>query len=86
MPKNELFADRIVNIAVTGGVVRIDFASLEELPKQKEEGKYEVRQRVVMPLDGFAGSVQMMESIVRKLVDDGVLKRHDVSVGAKTPN
>lgn len=86
MSKNELFADRIVNIAVTGGVVRIDFASMEELPKQKEDGKYEVRQRIIMPLDGFAGSVQMMESVVRKLVEDGVLTRHEVPAGSKTAN
>jgi hypothetical protein len=86
MSTKELFADRVVNIAVTGGLIRIDFASLEELPTKTEEGKYAVRQRVVMPLDGFAGSVRMMEAVLKKLVDDGVLKRQEAPAGAKLSN
>lgn len=69
-----VFADRISNISVTGPLVRIEFCTLA--PPASEGGKPQVLpgQTVVMPLDGFAASVGMLDAMVKKLIADGVLK------------
>lgn len=71
------FADIIINIAVTGPLVRIDLGTLN--PVQSKDGKLEhqpvVNQQLVMPIEGFARSLAMQEQVVKKLVEDGVLKQ-----------
>lgn len=70
------FADIIINIAVTGPLVRIELGTLN--PVQSKDGKLEhqpvVNQQLVMPIEGFARSLAMQEQVVKKLVEDGVLK------------
>lgn len=70
------FADGIVNIAITGPLIRIDFGTAT--PSKNAEGKQEVHlspsQQVVMPLEGFVRSFGLQEQIVRKLIADGVIK------------
>ena len=70
------FADTILNIAVTGPLVRIDLGTVN--PVQGKDGKQQFRptitQQLVMPLEGFARSFGMQESVIKKLIADGVLK------------
>ena len=70
------FADSIVNIAITGPLIRIDFGTLTSA--RNAEGKEEVRlhptQQVVMPLEGFVSAFGLQEQVLRKLIDDGVIK------------
>lgn len=74
-----VFADTILNIAITGPLVRIDLGTV--MPVQNAEGKTELRgtpvQQLVMPLDGFARAFGMQDQVVKKLVADGVLKTED---------
>ena len=76
------FADGILNIAITGPLIRIDFGTA--MPSKNAEGKQEVHlaqsHQVVMPLEGFVRSFGLQEQIVRKLIADGVIK-----VQAQTP-
>lgn len=71
-----LFADTISNIAVTGPLVRIEFAAT--VLTQNAEGKQDARlvpnQQIVLPLEGFVRSVGIQEQIVRRLIADGVIK------------
>ena len=70
-----IFADRIVNISIAGGNVRIDLATIESLPQEKSDKlRMEVTQRLVMPLEGFVASMQVQEAVIKKLLQDGVLK------------
>ncbi len=70
------FADSIVNIAITGPLIRIDFGTVT--PAKNAEGKEEVRlhptQQVVMPLEGFVRAFGLQEQVLRKLIEDGVIK------------
>lgn len=70
------FADTIVNIALTGPLVRIDLGTLSATTNA--EGKEELRmtptQQLVMPLEGFLRAFGLQENLVRKLVADGVVK------------
>jgi hypothetical protein len=70
-------ADTILNIAVTGPVIRIDLGTL--LPQGagadgKPQLEARMTQQLVMPLEGFVRSMGMQEQVIRKLLADGVLK------------
>jgi hypothetical protein len=69
-----LFADRIVNLSVTGPLVRIE-PSVMQFPTAKGQKPQLVQsQTLVMPLDGFVASFGVMESVMKQLVNDGVIK------------
>ena len=70
------FADAILNIAVTGPLVRIDFGTATAVTNA--EGRQEVRlnpsQQVVMPMEGFGRALDAQERLMKQLSADGVLK------------
>ena len=70
------FADTLLNIAITGNLVRLDLGTV--IPVQTQDGKQELRatptQQVVMPLEGFVRAFGMQEQIIKRLIADGVLK------------
>lgn len=68
-----LFADRSVNIAVTGPLVRLELATLVSPAKEGDKPGLAPTQTLVMPLDGFLQSVGMLDTAVKKMVADGVL-------------
>lgn len=71
----ELFADGIGEISLSNGMVRMDLISYINTQKTKDKApEVEVRQRVVMPPDGFLRSFGAMESLVKQLVDAGLVK------------
>jgi hypothetical protein len=70
----DYFADMIGNIAITGNLVRIDYMRLQGADQEKKQLKYELSHRLVMPIEGFLRSLEMMDKIRQKLIDDGVLK------------
>jgi hypothetical protein len=73
------FADTILNMSRTGGLVRIDLGTLT--PVQNNEGKQELRavvtQQLIMPLEGFIKSYEVQEGLIKKLVEEGVLKSRE---------
>lgn len=70
------FADTVLNITVTGPLVRLDLGTV--IPSQTKDGKQELHatptQQLVMPLEGFLRAFGMQETVVKKLVADGVIK------------
>lgn len=76
--EREVFADGIGEITLSGGMVRIDLVSITGTQKNKDQPpQFEVRQRVVMPPDGFLRSFGAMESLVKQLIDAGLIKRNE---------
>lgn len=73
------YADTVLNIAVTGAVVRIDLGVV--VPAQTPAGQQELKavpsQQLVMPLEGFVRAFGVQEAIVKKLLADGVLKQRE---------
>ncbi|CAK0777929.1 Single-stranded DNA-binding protein [Azospirillaceae bacterium] len=71
---DEIFADGFVELSVTGQVVRMDLFSLSATEKDASGSpKLAFRQRVIMPIEGFARSFGMMEGVMRRLIQDGVV-------------
>ena len=79
----EIFADGIGEIVLSGGMVRMDLVALTG--SQRDEGNQpslEFRQRVVMPPDGFLRSFSAMEDLVKQLIQAGLVKPRDGEAGA----
>lgn len=75
--QQELYADGIGEITVSGSVVRIDFVSLSATEKDIHgRPKPVVRQRVIMPLDGFANASDLMAKAVKGLEEAGAIHRN----------
>lgn len=71
----DIFADGIGNINVTGNIVRIDLVSLQpQLKGEKGEPVFANTQRIVMPLDGFVQALSLQQNILQQLIQNGVLQ------------
>jgi hypothetical protein len=74
--KEELYADGIGEITVTGTIVRIDLVSLSVTERdEKNAPKAVFRQRIVMPVDAFANAVDLMQKALGGLVEAGAVRR-----------
>ena len=70
-----LFADRIISVAVTNTLVRLEFGV--QKPVEQKDGQpmpLELSSTIVMPLEGMLASMSMLEDLLRKLAKDGVIK------------
>lgn len=78
------FADTILNISLTGPLVRIELGTI--IPTATQEGKQEMRatptQHLVMPLEGFVRAFGLQENVIKKLIADGILKPQVVTDNA----
>ena len=79
----EIYADGIGEITTSGNVVRIDLVSLSPTERDaNNKPKAVFRQRIVMPLDGFANSAELMRSALRGLIESGAVKMQQASASA----
>jgi len=75
----ELFADRILEISVTGSVVRLDLGSFSTTGKDSNnQPLLEVRQRVIMPAEGFVQSFALMTKLMQDLEKRGLIRRNEM--------
>lgn len=73
---NELYADGIGEITISGSTVRIDLVSLSPTERDASNAPKAVfRQRVVMSLENFANSAELMQKALQGLIDGGAIKR-----------
>ncbi|QUS35688.1 hypothetical protein [Falsirhodobacter algicola] len=73
---DELYADGIGEITVSGQIVRIDLVSLS--PSERDangQPKPVFRQRVVMSVESFANSVELMQKALNGLTEAGAVRR-----------
>jgi hypothetical protein len=82
---NQLFADTIGSITVTGNLVRIDFVSMAaaQPADPKEPRRFEMTQRVVVPLEGFLRGMAAQQDIINKMLEAGILKSNAPEPDAK---
>src|SRR4051794_31243943 len=74
--QNEIFADGVGEITVTGSIVRLDLMSLSATERdEKNNPRPVLRQRVIMPIDAFANAVDLMQSALSGLVQAGAVRR-----------
>lgn len=72
----ELFADAISAIHVTGHLVRIDLITLQpQLKNDNGQPVVNINRRIIMPLAGFIQSLAVQDNIVKQLLAAGVIKQ-----------
>jgi hypothetical protein len=70
-----IYADQVTNISIQNGIVRLELAVVDELPKtQNEQIKMRVSHHLVLPLNAFVKAFEIEQTMMNKLVQDGVLK------------
>jgi hypothetical protein len=74
--QSEIYADAIGEITVTGAIVRIDLVSLSATQKDTANQPVpEFRQRVVMSIEGFANSYEVLQKAMNGLIEAGAIRR-----------
>ena len=70
-----IFADTLLNIAVTGPLIRLELGTLNAVPGAEGEQAWRATpsQQLVMPLDGFVRAFGMQEAVMKKLLAQGVV-------------
>ena len=68
-----VFCDRIINIAITGPLARIDFGTLAPPTEEGGNPSFNPSHQMVMPVEGLVASMGMLDAVIKKLVADGVL-------------
>lgn len=71
----QIFVDRILHIAVTGNLVRIELGSAKVPRNPGDSLEFETTMTLVIPMDGFVQSFGALEAIVNQLVKDGVVTK-----------
>ncbi|MSO98682.1 MAG: hypothetical protein EXR11_10770 [Rhodospirillaceae bacterium] len=76
----EIYADTIGEITVSGSTVRIDLMTLA-ISQRDEAGRLKpvFKQRIVFPIEGFAHAVEAMLQMRGELVKRGALRAEDTS-------
>ena len=70
----ELFADRIGDITVANGMVRIEFLSLKTQDKDTQEIEFVVSHRLVIPIASFKEIVGRQTRLLEKLIEQSETK------------
>lgn len=81
--QRELFADGIGEISLVGGMVRMSLVSLVGSRREGDQPRFEPRERIVMPPDGFLRSFSAMEDLVKQLISAGLVKPKDQAGAAE---
>jgi hypothetical protein len=72
---NYLFADSVANVSIVNGIVRL------ELVASILEGENNIKPSpagtLVLPLNGFINLHAQIDKIIKKMVEDGILKAND---------
>jgi len=75
---NELYIDGIGKIDFVGGVIRMELVALQADDGKKEPAPV-VRQRLVMPARGLLQSLSVIQNMVQKMVDAGVIQQNEAT-------
>ena len=71
---SQLFADSIVNLAITGPLIRLELGVALPTDGNDKPSGFVPTQTLVMPLEGFVNSYGMLEQAMKKLVESGLVK------------
>ncbi|CQR74704.1 hypothetical protein SOV_28160 [Sporomusa ovata DSM 2662] len=73
----EIFADSISAVHVTGNLVRIDLMTVQpHLKSDNGQPVVDISKRLIMPLDGFVQALAVQENIIKQLIEAGVLQQN----------
>jgi hypothetical protein len=65
---SDLFVDRLGNVAIADGVVRLDFLRLVSVDPERKQVKMEPSLRVAIPVHAFLQAVDMLDKVHAELL------------------
>ncbi len=81
-----IFADTMVQVSLTGSLVRIELGAFAMVNKDgKQTAQLVPTHQLVMPLDGFVRGFGVQQQAVNKLIADGTLKSQDPQAETLAP-
>ncbi|MHA6692440.1 hypothetical protein [Devosia sp. A449] len=79
----EIYADAIGEITVTGTIMRLDLVSLSHTMRDDMgQPVPEHRMRIVMSLEGFANSFEVLQNAMNGLIEAGAIRRNEPNLAA----
>ena len=82
---NELYADGVRGVTVTGNIVRIDFVSLSPTEVDANDKPVAVLcQRIIMPVEAFANTAELMKNVQAGLIKSGAIKMQQAPSAPQT--
>jgi len=75
----ELYVDGVESIHFLGGMVRVDFGTLQPNPKDPEKPSGNVVERIITTPEGFLKIYGSIQQLAEHLLKQGVLKKADAS-------
>ncbi len=76
---SDLFVDRLGNVAIADGVVRLDFLRLVSVDAERKQARMEPALRLAIPVPGFLQAVDMLDKLRAELL-------RQAAAGARPPN
>lgn len=64
----DLYADRLGNVTIASGTVRLDFLRLTSIDPETKQARLDPALRLVLPVDGMMQTVEMLDRIRNELV------------------
>lgn len=77
-----LFADRILNLVLTGPMVRLELGVVAPPEPNDAEPQIAPSQTLVMPLDGFITSFNLLEQVMQQLAARGLVQKRPPEASA----
>ena len=75
---DEIYADAIQEITVTGSVVRVDLFTKSVDEKDSHGGlKPKFKKRLIFPIEGFVHATEAMLQVRQQLLERGILKLNE---------
>ena len=72
-----IYADAIANVSIVNGLARFDLVTASIEKEGEQQLKATPSGTLVLPLDGFIKLHSQIDGIVKKMVEDGILKPVD---------
>ena len=73
------FFDGVGNVAVQGGVARVELTRQISMGPSEEKPAQQVDMRLVMPMDAFLRMYQALGQIIGQMEEKGVVRRKDAA-------
>ncbi len=83
--KNHYYADGVENIALQGGLIRIDYFQYEPAADAEAPPVHQVNDRLVMPPLAFVQAYQAMTSMIQRMEEEGIITRQTPAQASPQP-
>ncbi len=79
------FCDSLKDVSIANGVARLEFQRSQAAPGEESRASHGVGIRFMIPTQGLAQTMTLLDGVRERLVRDGVLKAGPAAAGRGAP-